>query len=377
MPEVTIPIVNELFKKLPDTRRRKPIPPSIIKKALEEVDKIKKISYPKKKYDIHWTKNPYKEEPLLIDIPHIEMDLFPFNRDFKSKPLLFTEKQLRDLGYKFINKSCVITNKGEIQIVYITASTDRAITNACKYLEPLGEKMEKYYPEKAHTFYNAFSLARSGASKAEKDEQTKLNKERKKIAGYTGKNWLDGMIRYHLSNSTPKGTVIAYHPRDPEAMEDEDFLYYLVYSFCALYELEKRYCPDVANYRYDLAKNAGFVGALPNVPLERHCATSVGGSLDFASAIHNDSGMEGLSETIIWTTPEKPNKQYFISPTLRMVFDLSTENAVILQPPKVPHSTASTGEHKAYGFVNITKANLVNQTEITKRYYDLWRRTLK
>jgi hypothetical protein len=187
---------------------------------------------------------------------------------------------------------------------------------------------------------------------------------------------MDGMIRYYLSNSTPTGTMISYQPRKPEAMEDEDFLFYLVYSYCALYELEKRYCPDVAKYRYELAKGAGFVGAFPNVPLDRHCATGVGASFNFASSIHNDSGMAGMSETIIWTLPEKPNKQYFISPTLKMVFDLSTENAVIFQPPKIPHSTASTGEHKGYGFVNITKANLVGETAITKHYYDLWRKSL-
>jgi len=124
-----------------------------------------------------------------------------------------------------------------------------------------------------------------------------------------------------------------------------------------------------------LAKNAGFVGAFPNVPLDRHCATGVGASLDFASAIHADSGMEGMSETIIWSLPEKGKKQYFVSPTLKMAFDLSDENAVIFQPVKIPHGTASTGEHKGFGFVNITKKNLV-QGKIPQIYYDLFKKEM-
>jgi hypothetical protein len=116
---------------------------------------------------------------------------------------------------------------------------------------------------------------------------------------------------------------------------------------------------------------------MPNVPLNRHCATGLGASLDFSSAIHNDSGMSGLTETIIWDLPATGEKQYFISPTIKLVFNLTKHRAIIFQPPKVPHSTLSTGDHKGVGLVNITKANLVSDTKLTKDWYDVWRKHLK
>jgi len=133
--------------------------------------------------------------------------------------------------------------------------------------------------------------------------------------------------------------MISYQPRAVEANDDDDFLFNLSYTYCALYELEKRYCPDVAKYRYELARDADFVGAFPNIPLERHCATGCGASLDFASSIHNDSGMSGLTESIIWNECAKGQHQLFISPAIKLVFDLSTHNASIFQPTKIPHGT--------------------------------------
>lgn len=371
--------MKKLFNNLPDERRRKPIPSNILTKAFKEIDKIKNIPFKKKDWeDIFWSDNPNKNDiPLTIDIPIIEIDDITFNKDFHKNPLFYDENRIKKEGFKYVNTSCIITHKGEIMIVYITEQTDKAITKATEKIIELGKQMERYYPVKEHTFYTPFKLTKSNSTEKEKKEATEFKRKHLKQDRYIGSNWMDGMIRYFIGlKDNQGGTMISYQPRAVEANEDEEFLYNLIYTYSALYELEKRYAPQVAKYRYNLAKEAGFIGAFPNVPLERHCSTGCGASLDFASSIHNDSGMSGLTETIIWCKCKKGEHQLFVSPALKLVFDLSKYNAIILQPPKVPHGTASTGNHKGYGLVNITKANLVSKTEITNEYYNLWKKYL-
>jgi hypothetical protein len=376
--KVTKKRMLELFNGLKDERKRRPVKQSILKKVYTELNKLEKIPYKKKNWEnLFWGENPNKENSLIIDLPLIEVDDMTYNVDFTKKPIYYDEERIKKEGIKYINKSCVITHKGEIVLVYITEEYDRAITKATEKLLILGEGMNKYYPVKDHTFYTRFKFAKKDANEEEKKEVYNFNKQQQKEDRYTGKNWMDGMIRYYLGLKNNKGgTLISYQPRKLEADEDDEFMFALVYSFCALYSLEKRYAPAVAKYRYDLAKDAGFVGAFPNVPLERHCATGVGGSYDFSSSLHNDSGMSGLTETIFWNKCKKGEHQLFISPAIKLVFDLSNKNAIILQPPKIPHGTASTGNHNGYGFVNITKQNLVAKTDITKNYYDIWKKYL-
>jgi hypothetical protein len=371
--------MKELFKGLTDERRRKPIPQSVLTKVFKEVDKIKKIPFKKKNWDgLHWGDNPYRDEPFTLDLPHIEIEDMTFKKEFVKKPLFYDEARIKKEGIKYVNESCIVTHKGEIVCIYITEKTDKAITKATEKLVQLGEQMYKYYPVKVHKFYSPFKFTKADATDKEKKEASKWTTESQKEPRYKGFNWMDGMIRYFSKKPNKGGgTMISYQPRAVEANDDDDFLFNLAYTYCALYELEKRYCPDVAKYRYELARDADFVGAFPNIPLERHCATGCGASLDFASSIHNDSGMSGLTETIIWNECAKGQHQLFISPAIKLVFDLSTQNAIIFQPPKIPHGTVSTGNHNGYGFVNITKANLVSKTKITQDYYKLWRKTLK
>jgi len=368
-----------LFKNLDEKRKREPIPQRVLSKVFKEVDKIKKIPFKKKDWKgLHWGENPHTDNPFTIDIPQIEVETMAYKKNFVDKPVFYDEKMIKKEGIKYVNKSCIVTYKGEIVCVYITEDTDKAITKATEKLIPLGEQFSKYYPVKPHSFYSSFRLLGPDPSKEEKQKAQAYTKAHQAEDRYTGYNWMDGMIRYHIGLKNKQGgNMIAYQPRKVEANDDEDFLYNLVYTYSALYELEKRYCPDIATYRLELAKNAGFVGAFPNTPLERHCATGVGASLDFSSSIHNDSGMSGLSESIIWSKCAKGKHQLFVSPSIKLVFDLSTKNAIIFQPPKIPHGTVSTGDHNGYGFVNITKQNLVVETETTKAYYDLWRKDLK
>jgi hypothetical protein len=372
--------VKDLFSELKLERKRAEIPKSIITKALNEVDKIQNIPYKKKNYsDIYWGANPYKEDCLIIDLPHIELDkIKPMKKDFVGKAIIYDEKEIKKEGLKYIDKSCVITYNGVIQIVYITEVDDPAIKKATEKLEDLGGGFDKYYPVKPHTFYTPFDL--HAHTDAEKKAVAKKRKELLKEDRYYGKNWMDGQIKYYLGEhhtGSAIGAVIAYQPRSPTAYQDNEFMYNLVYSYCALYELEKRYAPAVARWRLELAEEANKSPAIPGVPLNRHPATGMGASLDFASAIHNDSGMDGLSETIFWNKPEKGQKQYFVSPTLGFVFDLTKHNAIILQPPKIPHGTVNSGNHRGYGFVNITKKNLISKTEINQEWYKTWKNYVK
>jgi hypothetical protein len=371
-------MINELFDELHLERKRTDIPKSIVSKALKEVDKIKKISYKKKDYGdtLFWGANPYKTDCVDIELPVIELDeIKEVKYDFIGKAIIYDNKQVKKEGLRLQDKSCIITYKGEIQIVYITGEYDEAINKATEKLKDLGEGMEKYYPVKEHTFYTPFKLVKG--TKKDRDEAYKFKKDAKSVDRYYGKNWMDGQIKYYLGkhpNERAYGAIIAYQPRSITAYQDKDFMYNFVYSYCALYELEKRYAPAVAKWRLQLAEEAGKVSAIPGVPLSRHPATGMGASLDFASAIHNDSGMDGLSETIFWIKPATGEKQYFVSPTLGLFFDLTKHNCIILQPPKIPHGTINSGNHKGYGFVNITKKNLISKTELNAEWYDKWKK---
>ena len=369
---------SQLFKDLKPERKRHNIPKKIVDEAIKEVDRISLIPFKHKQYEnIFWGDNPNNQNPLTIDLPHIEIDeLTPVPEDFINSAVFYDIKKLKEQGIKIIKDSCVITHQGEIMIVYITAKTDRAVKVATERVANLAEDFEKYYPVKADTFYTPFKLGAKGKKSIAEAKAFKAKHSNE--ARYFGKNWMDGMIKYFIGlKNKAGGTMVAYQPRDPEAEHDETFLHDLIYTYMALYELEKRYCPDVAKYRLKLATDAGFPGAFPGVPLNRHCATGVGASLDFSSAIHNDSGIKGLSETIIWNTPKQNEKQYFVSPTIKMCFDLTDSQAIIFQPPKIPHSTVQTGDHNGIGLVNITKKNLVATTDINKHYYELYKKSFK
>jgi hypothetical protein len=381
---MTPQIVKKIFSIISPERKRQKIPPSVVASASKEVDKISRMPYKKKLHTgLFWKYNPYTENPIDIDIPVIELDkIYPMRKDFSKNAVFYTPAQVKKENIKIIKDSCIVVYQGEIMAVYITSKTDKAIIKATERVAKLAEYMDEYHKVKAKTFYTPFNLTKKSATTEEKKQARLATKKAEAVDRYSGKNWMDGMIKYYFSNKGntgregDTGTAISYQPRNPEADKDKDFLFDLIYTYMSLYELEKRYAPDVAKYRLELAKKAEFVGAFPGVPLSRCPATGVGASHNFSSAIHNDSGIKGLTETIIWNTPSKNNKQYFVSPTIKMCFDLTDHKAVILQPPKVPHSTVDTGEHNGIGLVNITKANLVATTAINKQYYGLYKKEM-
>lgn len=382
---MTLSHMRELFSRLAENRKRRPINPDIIKRVNKELDKLDRMPLKTKKggYDnLFWADNPYgdnKEGVLTIDLPVVELDhIEPVPEDFINKAVFYDEKKVREQKIKYVKESCIITYKGEIMIVYITSKDDPAISKALEKIAVLQEQVAQYYPVKSNTFYTPYKLTGKDATKKDKADATKFKAKQVADARYTGKNWMDGMIRYfNGAKNQQGGTMISYQPRSIEAYNDEEFLFNMVYTFSALYSLEKRYAPNIAKYRYELAKKVGFIGAFPKQDLERHCATGLAITVDFASAIHNDSGLKGMTETIAWVPPtDKKSKQYFISPTIKLVFDLTNYKTCILQPPRVPHSTLQSGFHTGVGLVNITKANLVADTELTTNWYKIWKQSL-
>ena len=368
-----------IFRDLPQSRKRQIFPKHIKTKVIEELDKLNSIPLKTQEWkNIYWKDTP-TGIPLTIDLPRMDMAYKCDIGDFHKDVIYYDEERIKNENIQIINESCVVTHKGEIVCLYINEKTDEAITKATEKLRQLGKQMETHYPVKKNTFYSGFRL---GAKTPEaKQKAHEYKQSRMAIPRYKGKNYLDGMICYFRSPhpNTPRGYghTIAFQPRMESADTDEDFLFNYAYSSCALYALEKRYAPNVAKYRLDLATSNGFVGIIPPLPLELNPSTGFGGSVDFASSIHNDSGLKGLTETIIWTTPpDKTKKQYFVVPEFKVAFDLHTHNAIILQPPKIAHGTCYTGNHGGYGFVNITKGTIlrkVEPTDIKKNWYEVWK----
>jgi hypothetical protein len=352
-------------------RKRTTAPPSIVQKALADVKKLESIPYKKMSKEeaskMFWGENPVKDvQSVLIDLPIIEIPDLRV-RDVRKHTIFQTIPSMKKQGFVFRDKGCILTHKGEIITIYITGAEDRAVREGAKHLDELVKQMKEYYPRKADTFYTGFTLTKDKAEQKRASEEKKKNPPKAK---YYGWNALDGMIRYFTAKQ--HGNVYSYHPRKAQATFDNSFLYNLIYSYNSIYALEKRYAPAVASYRLKKAKGADKAQAIPGDPMTALPATSLGASEDFASALHDDSGIRGITETILWNKLTGNNKSYFVNDQAKMAFDLSKDNAIVLIPPKISHGTANTGKHGGAGFVIITKANQVWDTPDNIAYQRAW-----
>jgi hypothetical protein len=364
------------FVKVNNVRRNRfEAPKEIVRQALKDVEKISKIPYKKmsekKSNFFFWGENPVKDVPsVLIDLPIIEVPTLR-KRDVRGETIFHDLKSLKKEGFQMINKGCIVVHNGEILTMYITGKDDKALSESAKHLYELGRQFTEYYPRKEPTFYTHDKiLLRGNPTLKEKRALKKVMGNIEKTERYYGWKALDGQIKYYSGPN--HSAVIDYHPRKPEASLDEKFLYNLIFSYCALYMLEERYAPAVAKYRLMRAEQVEKAQAIPGVSLKDLPATSLGASENFASALHDDSGIKGITESIIWSKVGQDKKSYFVNDQTKMAFDLSDENSMILIPPKVSHGTANTGEHGGFGFVIITKANLVFNTPLNKEWYNAW-----
>lgn len=360
-------------KELPDNRKRIPLPNSIINKIKGDINSMPKSKLKQKSTkDFYWGGIPdYIDLPTLTyDLPIIEVDSYT---GFNQKNVFECNRPSRYLGqnWKTINKSCVCIDKKTKRLlwIFIIGKDEPAIKYALRDANEIVEGFDKYAKLKSETFYTQQFF--KGATKIPYVEKEDRPKE---VSRYTGKNWLDGIQRY-LDGS--KGhNVFAYYPIKKEGQEDFDWRYKEARLYTLLYQLEKRYSPQTAQYRYDLAKNSNFVGSIPNIPIEMNPSTSMGSSIDFCSSFHSDSSKQGTLETIIWKGTLGNKKSVFVNGISQHYFDLN-EDCMIFQVGTDYHGTAPTGSHGGLGFVNLTKSLLVGNTTYTKNWYDKWKKYLK
>jgi len=368
--KLTIKKINEL----PEERRRIPLSQKIISQIKKDIDNMPNSKLKKKKFDndLFWGYVPKdiqnKLPPLVYDLPIIyDTTLFNYKT---QKALMECSKPNVYLNQPFdnINKSCVCVEKETNRIlwIFLKGSDDPAISYCLKHANDIIELDDKYLKLKSKDFYSQHFFR--GATKikyeAKKDRPKTDNR-------YTGKNWLDGLQKYLDGHKGHQ--VISYYPMKMEGQKDEYFRYIQARLYAVLYAIEKRYSPQTAQYRYELARDVGMVSSQPNLPIELNPATSMGSSIDFCSSYHSDSSIRGTLETIIWKGAKK--KSLFVNGYSGHYFNLN-DDCMILQVGTDYHGTAPTGEHGGLGFVNLSKTLLLANTRYSHKWYSLWKKYL-
>jgi hypothetical protein len=302
-------------------------------------------------------KKPY----LQYNLPIVEVDTKILKSWNKNNLLEVSDptRYLNQSDFRTINRSCVGVDKDTNRIlwVFVKGKDDPAIRYTLKHADDVVEGMDDYLKTKLKHFYSGFGDWKGSG----KDDREKR---------YTGKNWLDGLQRFFAKFKNRTGeNWVAYYKMKEKGQSDIDWRYKELRLYSLLYQLEKRYVPASAEYRYFLADRVNLPGIGPKLSLELNPSTSVGGSINFSSSFHRDSSVRGTTEAIIWT-PAKTGKQIFVNGA-GYYFNID-DYCVIFQVGTDYHGTAPTGEHGGLGFVNLTKKNLVANTEFMKDWYTAW-----
>ena len=272
-------------------------------------------------------------EKIITDITHY-INKFPKINNL-TIPIIYNEDYLQIIDY-----SCILLDKKSKKIltVIIYDKDDISIKDIISENgEILLNGFQKYYPTKHHFFYDGWN-------------------SKKKPKSYKGSNWLCGYQRYF--HPVIKKQIINYHKRKSEC--DEQFLISQLKVYCGIYYLEKKYLPEYAKKRLELCKLSPHS---PNFPIELNPSTTLGGSLNFTNKPHEDSCKSGMMEAIIFK--QRSDTPYTFRNYYANVNYKILGCCVIFQDGKTLHGTLNTGEHKGIGFVNITKSNLVCNTEYT------------
>jgi hypothetical protein len=295
------------------------------------------------------------------DIEIIEVDTTLLNSWNKDNLLdIKNDNYLNQKEFKIIDKSCIGICKDSKRLLwyFITNEDDKAIDYCLKDAEEVIEGLSKYCPKKMCSFYSGFS------SKKRKKDYIKTEKDFNK---YSGHNWLDGLQNFFckFKDSQKGNNYIAYYKMKKQGQEDTEWRYKKERLYSILYHLEKRYLPEYANYRLELLNNSYCKGIMPK---DLNPATCMGASKNFSSSFHKDSSVKGTMETIIWTGAKNNKKQIFVNGA-GYYFNIN-KNSLIFQVGTDYHGTANTGDHGGYGFVNLSKKNLLLNTEHQQKLYN-------
>ncbi len=267
-----------------------------------------------------------------------------FSTDNKlNLPIIYNEDYLQHIDY-----SCILKDKktDKILTVIIYDKDDNEINKILnENSEILLDKFKKYYNKKISCFYDGWN-------------------SKKKPKSYEGQNWLCGYQRYF--HPTKKCQMIKYHKRKSIADNDREFLLSILKVYCGIYHLEKKYLPNIAKKRLELCKLSPFA---KNFPIELNPSTTLGASINFSNKPHADSCIKGMMESIIFK--QRSDIDYIFCNYYANVEYKIKNCCIIFQDGKTLHGTKNTGNHEGVGFVNITKSNLVCNTEYTNNLYNL------
>ena len=367
-------ITLKTIRDLPDERRRIPLSQDIKNKVRYDATHLPKSKLKLKSFDksLFWEGVPndirVAYPPLVYDLPIIyDTTLFTYKN---QRGLMECGKPQKYLNQPFdnINKSCICVDKKTNRIlwIFLKGEDDPAISYCLKHAKEIIEFDKLYLKKKSATFYTQQFFKGATTIKYEPKKDRPSEQDR-----YTGSNWLDGLQRY--LDGTKGHNLITYYPMKMEGQLDKTFRYYQARLYAVLYAIEKRYSPQTAQYRLQLAKNANMVSSQPNLPLELNPSTSMGSSIDFCSSYHSDSSIRGTLETIIWKGSQ--GKSLFVNGYSGHYFNLK-DDCMIFQVGTDYHGTAPTGAHGGIGFVNLSKSLLVGNTRWTHKFYDLWKKYL-
>ena len=158
--------------------------------------------------------------------------------------------------------------------------------------------------------------------------------------GWRGKSWYD------------------YFKRNPQ-INDKD-AYDFARFYVELYEVEKQIVPPIAKYRRLLAGGVKLPSIFPGVPRNMCPVTMAGISYGFGNSTHNDSCVNGITETICWCNRnlkgDNGTPLMFACTTARLAYDIGTRPVVLFQKGNEMHGTCVTNAtHKSRGMVLISK----------------------
>tara|TARA_R100000654_G_scaffold19326_4_gene39560 strand:- start:7440 stop:8501 length:1062 start_codon:yes stop_codon:yes gene_type:complete len=333
-----------------EKRKRTPLPEHYITTLKERLNALPKNTFKAK--DIE---KKHKWRKCKSKLPSVAIDL----------PIIYDGDEYEDIDY-----SCIVLDRKTERIlaVFIYETEDPNIREVVENGHRLLEGMRKHLKLKKKTFYSGFGSKQEqdGGVPSEGQKQERI----KRPDAYGGENYLDGLQRY-LDPPTGRN-VVCFYPRNPQAHLDEEYINDLLWVYCGLYELEKRHCPALADFRLKLAKKCDLLGLFPPVPIELNPSTCVGGSINFSNVPHNDSSRMGTTETIIWKPDENSKIPYVFRNILaKKTFQLN-KCCLIYQVGTDLHNTMNTGNHGGVGFVNLSKSNLLSDTEFMRGWWDNW-----
>lgn len=351
--------INEYFQKfIKNTNERILLKTSIVNEVRRQIKLLESIKFKRagdKFKNLKWKDNNEIGASIAIDLPIVRV----------SKRRIIDFRNIarpREAPRDFMNISkgtIVIDNKDNIIAVFITEDEDPDIKEMNRFGRELCELMEKYFLRKRRTF-------------GFKNES--IFDKRSGIDEYLGKNWIDGMIKYF--DRRLGRNVITYRNRNVMANIDENFLFKLSYTYSALYMMERKHIPQIANKRLKLSNKLNFPGAIPGLPLSLLPSTTLAATVNFASRYSIHSTADGLTDSYSFIPPNTNKNQIFVCYDCGINF-ICNKNCVLYVPQDVIHATADTGNHGGCSFINLSKENLLFDVELNKEWYAKWRSILK